>query len=267
MFQAYWGLHHNPFRNSVDANRLFRTAACDEALARLHFLVEGHWRLGVVLGPSGIGKSLLNAVLAAELRRQSTQVVQLSVRGLEPAEMVWQLATNLGLCPREDQSTARIWRTIADRFAENAYQQIDTVLLFDDIDRATPAMQENLLRLVKSDSAQSTRLSIVSTVNSEACSQLTRVLPLVDLRVELAPWSFEDTEEYVKTALERAGCKRPIFAKPAIERIHAISRGIPRRINQLAELAILAGAVGELRQVNAQTVETVELELGAPALV
>ena len=59
MYQQYWGLRESPFRGSLDVAQFFATPNHDEALARLHFLVDGRRRLGLVAGKFGIGKSLL----------------------------------------------------------------------------------------------------------------------------------------------------------------------------------------------------------------
>jgi hypothetical protein len=45
-------------------------------------------------------------------------------------------------------------------------------------------------------------------------------------------------------------------------RIHELSDGIPRRVKQLAELALLAAAGQELRMIDAETVEGAYYELG-----
>ena len=51
------------------------------------------------------------------------------------------------------------------------------------------------------------------------------------------------------------------FADPAISRLHELSRGIPRRITQLADLALVAAAGEQRQQVDAEVVESVFHEL------
>ena len=69
MYASHWGLQESPFRNYTNPQRFYQSPTHEEALARLHFLVEEHRRLGLLLGPGGSGKSFLLEVFAAQLRR------------------------------------------------------------------------------------------------------------------------------------------------------------------------------------------------------
>jgi type II secretory pathway predicted ATPase ExeA len=267
MYQAYWGLRDAVFRNSLDVRRFIRTAAHNEALARMHFLVEGRWRLGMVLGPAGVGKSLLLEVFASELRREAAQVARIDLRGLEPTEALWELAAGLGLDPALEAGSICIWRQIADRLIENRYQRIGTVVLLDNLDHASREVQEQILRLLCSDRSPEGSLSIIAVADRARTATFGRLLPLVDLRIELEPWSLEESEQYITATLAQHKCQRRIFSAQAIARLHELSGGIPRRLNQLAELALVAAFGSELPQVDAQTVETVDSELGSPVAV
>ena len=59
-----------------------------------------------------------------------------------------------------------------------------------------------------------------------------------------------------------AGRSTPIFSPPALARLHDLSAGIPRRVKQLADLALLAGAGQGLVQIEPDTIDAVYQELG-----
>ena len=99
MYQSHWGLREMPFSGCVDPKYFFPSPTHEEALARLHFLVENHRRLGLLFGASGFGKSLLLEVFAEQLRRSGQAVAKLNLVGLDSMEMLWQLAVGLGLNP------------------------------------------------------------------------------------------------------------------------------------------------------------------------
>lgn len=267
MYQAHWGLRDDPFRNRLDTRRFQRSAVYDEALARLHFLIEGNWRFGLILGPAGVGKSLLAAVFCDELRRQVAQVGRLNLRGVDATETPWRLAVALGLSPAASELPATIWRRISDRLVEHRYQRMPTVLVIDDLDRASASVHEQVARLLASDSAPDARLTLIGTGDASNLPRLGRLLQQVDLRIDLAPWTLEETEAYLTAALERSGCRRPVFTRAAIEKVFELAQGNPRRTNQLAEMSILAGAAAELTQIGADTIEGVEYELGIPTSI
>lgn len=266
MYQSYWGLRDAPFRNTLDSRRFVRSEAYEEALARMHFLVEGHWRLALLLGPAGIGKSLLLQQFAGELRQQHVQVGRVDLRGRETDEVLWQIASGLGLNPSESASHAHLWRLLADRLAENRLQQLGTVLLLDNVDRAPREVHEQIVRLLQIDGSADARVSVIASAQSIGISDLATLLPLVELRIELEPWTLEESQQYIAQSLVREGCQRKIFSYEALVRLHEISAGNPRKLNHLAELALIAGAGSELPQIDTHTIEAVEYELGMPAI-
>jgi general secretion pathway protein A len=66
----------------------------------------------------------------------------------------------------------------------------------------------------------------------------------------------------VKQSLAEAGRSTPIFSEGALRRLHELTGGIPRRIKQLADLALLGGAGSNLAQIEAELIEAVYQELG-----
>ena len=65
--------------------------------------------------------------------------------------------------------------------------------------------------------------------------------------------------------LSAAGASRPIFDTQALDALHELSHGIPRRINRLADLALLVGFADELPAVTRAQIEAVSDELSLAA--
>jgi general secretion pathway protein A len=262
MYQAHWGLRESPFRGLLDPKFFYQSPTHEEALARLQFLVHERRRLGLLIGPSGSGKSLLLEVFAAQLRRSARPVAKLSLLGVEPAEMLWSLAADWGLSLDPTQSLATLWRAVTDRLTEYRYQQIDAVVLLDDADQAERQVLRHVTRLAHFDPSPETRLTLVLAGRNEGMSRLgERLLDLAELRIDVEPWEPADTEEFLNTLLAQAGRQSPVFDEPAVARLHELSHGIPRRVSQLADLALLAGAGQQLQQIDAAVVEEVYQEL------
>jgi general secretion pathway protein A len=262
-YRAHWGLTEAPFRGAFDARFFYESPTHEEALARLQFLVEDRQRLGLLLGETGTGKSMLLEVFARNLRRNGSQVANISLAGADLREFLWLIAAELGLNPSGRDDVFRLWRGVLDRLAENRYQQLDTVLLFDDAHEAPREVFEHISRLVQMDRAPTARLTVVLAITAGRAAAIdARLLELTELRIDLDRWDEPDTIGYLNWSLAQAGRKTPAFSDEAMIRLHALSDGVPRRVNQLASLALMAGAARQIPLIDGETVASIHHELG-----
>lgn len=264
----YWGLERWPFRTSTGAEQFYPTAAHNEALARIEYLVDSRRRLGALLGDPGVGKSLLLRVAAQQLARRGCAVVVADTLGASSRELLWQLACGLRTTLREDADVAWLWRQVADRVAENRMQQVGTVVLIDDAGQVGPDLMTQLVRLARLDMTVSARWTIVLAAEPAQATRWSETLKsAVDLRIELNPWSAEDTVGYVQTSLVEAGRLEPVFEDDALRALHEFAGGVPRQVARLADYALLAGAVAKVEMVEAALIEAAYDEIAWPAVV
>lgn len=263
MYQAYWGLAKSPFRGHLDPESFYQGPSQEEALARLHFLVEERRTLGLLLGESGSGKSLLLEVFAKELGIVQRQHALVSLVGTSRGELLWLLAGQLGAESLHGAREYQLCRAIDDHILANRYQQISTVLMFDDADEAPGDVLDEVARLAQFNQAQDAGLTLVLTARAERLHHLgTRLLELAELRVDLDGWDEDDTAAFIKQSLARVGRSTPIFTAAALRRLHELSGGIPRRVKQLADLALVGGAGSNLANIEADLIDAVYQELG-----
>ena len=263
MYQSHWGLRESPFHGATDAGRFSHSPTHEEAIARLQFLVDHRWRLGALVGESGSGKSLTLEVFASAIKRRGGRAAKLSLLGLEVEDLLWGMAAGLGLSPLRSDGPPLLWRKIEDDIVAGRFECLPTVVLLDDAHRATRAVLEQVTRLVHFKPAPAARLTVVVASPAGGLSRLGRtLLELTDLRTSLESWNREELGRYLRDTLTRSGGRGNAFSEPAIDRLQELSGGLPRRVNQLAELALIAGAGRELGQVDPETVESVFHELG-----
>ncbi len=264
MFRKHWGLRESPFRGSLDWRLLFPSPTHEEALARLQFLVDERRSLGLLFGLTGCGKSLVLEVFSRQLRRSSAQVANVSLLGTDLHEFLWLAAADLGINPDRRDDVFRLWRSVLDRLVENRYQQLSTILLLDDAEDASPQVLEHVARLAQWERAggAAPRLTIVLAADANAAAKLSpQLLELAELRIDVEPWEPADTVQYVATALEHAGRSTPVFTDEALHLLHDLCDGVPRRVNQLASLALAAGAGRKLAEIDAETIDGIYHEL------
>jgi general secretion pathway protein A len=262
---AHWGLERWPFCHAPDAARFYPTPAGNEALARIEHLVESRRRLGVLLGESGAGKTLLLHAATGRLVRQSAAVATIDAEGLSAREMLWQIAARLATAPAGDADAPRLWRLVADRVLENRLQQVATVLLVDNAGQAGPDVITQLMRLARLEPTPSARWTMVLASEPTQAARWPHALrDLVDLRIDLHRWEPEDTVGYVQTALVESGRVDPLFDEAALALLHERTEGVPRRVARLANYALMAGAAAGLSLIDCATLDGANQELAWP---
>lgn len=261
MYHAYWGLSLPPFSAAAGQALVEQSSLHAEALARLAFLVENQSRLGLLVGPSGCGKSLVLAQFARQQRTCGAATAHVGAAGLTPGELLFEICGQWGANPDDTASPGKLWRLAADRLTELHLEQVPAVLVLDDGETSpgeTLAIVQRLLSVPES------ALTVVVAARDTAVSRLPDWLQdQAELRIELALWSEEETRDYLKASLSRAGRQQPAFADRAVQRLFQLSAGVPRRVNQLAQLALVAGAGQNLAQIDEHTVLAVHEELAA----
>jgi type II secretory pathway predicted ATPase ExeA len=262
---VHWGLGRSPFRGTPAVDQLYPTTGLTEALARIEYLVDGRRRVGVLMGESGVGKSLALKAAARQLARQGRAVVLVDVTAMSARELTWLVACGLGAAPRDDADLAKLWRLVSDRLAENRMQQTHTVLLVDEAGQAGPDVVSQLVRLARLDPSAGARWSIVLAAEQGQATRWNVALrDLVDLRIDLLAWSAEDTIGYVQMSLLEAGRMEPLFEDDALAVLHQLTQGVPREVVRLADFALLAAAVAGRTTIDAVTVEAAHEEISWP---
>jgi general secretion pathway protein A len=249
-------------QKSLDPNQYHPSPTHEEAIARAHFLVENRRRAGLLVGESGSGKSTVLRILSKQLRRRGCQTAVVNLVGLEVDEMLWQIAVQIGLNPADKLPRYVMWRMISDRFCENRHQRIATVIMLDDVDLASDETIRQVLRLVHVDSSPGSCVTVIFTSCLAEMHRLDeRLLSLSELRIELEPWDQKDIAEYLSHCLKRIGWTGLAFDSAAITRLYQLSGGLPRRVHQLTELALLSQADQGIDLINEDTVELAHEEL------
>jgi general secretion pathway protein A len=83
----------------------------------------------------------------------------------------------------------------------------------------------------------------------------------VNVRFHLEPLTGDETQSYIRHRLEVAGSKKEIFEQKSLDKLYAISKGIPRVINNIAQNALFVGATESLESIPPDIIESVAADL------
>ncbi len=227
-----------PFGNDVDPRRFIEIAVHAEALARLFYLVEQGHPFGLLLGPSGTGKSIVLRVLADRLARSTSRPVFVDACGLAADELTWELSAALRLAPLPAEQPQRLFRAIADSLRGDRSAHPAYVLIFDHVDagdRQCTALLQRLLHLAPTN----TTVIAACANGARACGPFSWLIERSDLRIETRAFDRHDVESFVRSVLEQRGDAAACFTEDAFESLFQHTRGVPREINRLCNLAVL----------------------------
>jgi type II secretory pathway predicted ATPase ExeA len=254
-----------PFSGAVHPATFHTTAAHDEALARLEWLVGQRQRCGLVVAEAGMGKSHLAVAAARRLGGLGAEVAVISLAGLPDGEWLELLLDRLPLDAASRAEPLRPWLKLENRLRENTLLGRATVLACDDIDRGPADARAGLARLV---AAAEPRFGTTVVVATAAPAGLARVPDAIRqrtaVRIDLPPWSDADVADYLAAGLARAGRSPELFSAAAAATIRRFAAGVPAVIRRLAHLSLAAADAEGLALVEAATIEEIWRELSPP---
>ena len=253
-YLSHWKLNRSPFVLSGVQRGVFAGGTIEEAMARLEFLADQRKKLGVILGPSGVGKSTLleyfSARRNAHVPREQVVLVDMSCANEE--NIAFRVSAALGLTYQGNSNTC--WTEVQDYLFSRTSIGHRTILLLDNF----VELQDQVVSAVSRLWCSKAHWSTVISVDDEAIVNLPRwLLEQCDLKIELPPWDLGQTADYFEFAILREGGREDLFDAQSITRIQELSDGIPRRIVQIAGLALVAGAVRKCQRITADLVEQV----------
>jgi type II secretory pathway predicted ATPase ExeA len=266
MYQSYWQLDSRPFEHLVDELFYFAAESQRGALLKLRYVLENRRGAAVLAGESGLGKTLLVQKLFRELDESFAPRVHLVFPQMPTDQLLTYLADQLTgqlspLTANIDQSVRRIERFLTTNAAAGKHP----IIAIDEAHLLAPAQSLEAIRLLMNIESDGRPAATFLFVGQTGLVLSVRRLPALDERIAvtcvLSRMSRAETDAYVEHRLCAAGAKRAIFEPSAVEAIHQLTHGIPRRINRLCDLALLVGYGEELRTIAGQHIESIHQEL------
>jgi general secretion pathway protein A len=141
------------------------------------------------------------------------------------------------------------------------------VLIIDEAQMLSVDVLEQLRLLTNLETNERKLLQIVLIGQPELRTMLERpdleqLAQRVIARFHLKALSSKETEHYIRHRLSVAGMTRAIpFDRQAIQRIHEIARGVPRRINLLCDRAMLGAYAHGVQHIDSAVIEKAAREV------
>lgn len=255
MYNKFFGLRRAPFSIAPDPRYLFMSERHREALAHLLYGVGGGGGFVLLTGEIGAGKTTVCRCFLEQVPRKCN-VAYLFNPKQTTEELLGSICDEFRVPPDRPGPGAPTVKDHVDALNKfllrtHAVGQ-NNVLIIDEAQSLSADVLEQLRLLTNLETAERKLLQIILIGQPElrdilARPELEQLAQRVIARYHLEALTGRETAQYIHHRLTVAGLTRAVpFDAAAIQRVHDLARGVPRRINLLCDRALLgAYATGQ----------------------
>ncbi len=276
MYLAHWNLREEPFQNVTDSRFAYLSDQHQEGLARLIYLAKGRKLGGALIGPYGVGKSMVLELLAQNVSTiPNTRFVRFDVPpggavGLA-RQVFWSMETGQAFV-----DVASVLETVRGLIANPKSGFQHTVLAIDEAQLIRESESLDFLHLLtnfrltgRPDHPDSPAFTLILAGHEQLGQLISRETALrqrLSMIWHLEPLNERQTIEYVESRMRAAGGDIWVFEEDALAEVAVASGGIPRVINNMCDVALMMGfamkATKISRPIVLQAIEEVRQPMG-----
>lgn len=244
MYLEHFGLKEAPYRITPHTDFFFAGANRGATLEALMYAITNDEGIVKVTGEVGSGKTMLCRVLMERLPA-NVETIYLSNPSLARDEIMLAILDDLK-APSPAERSSLILRALQDRLVALYAEGRRVVVLIDEAHAMPVETLEEIRLLSNLESKRHKLLQIVLFGQQEldevlGTSQMRQLKERIVHSFRLEPLVRSDIGTYLMFRMRQAGYKGPdLFSEGAIRLITEVSEGLTRRINILADKALLA---------------------------
>lgn len=259
MYLDHFGLSEPPFRITPHTDFFFAGGNRGATLDALIYAVTHDEGIVKISGEVGSGKTMLCRVLIERLPPH-VAIVYLANPSLSRADILYAIADELNLALPEQARPSVVLRALQDHLIRLYGEGRRVVVLIDEAHAMPVETLEEIRLLSNLESGHSKLLQLVLFGQPE----LNDVLARADMRqlkerithnFLLEPLVRDDVAAYLEFRMRTAGYRGPnVFSPSATRLISEASLGLTRRINMLADKALLSAFSENVHQISTKQV-------------
>jgi general secretion pathway protein A len=266
MYESYYGFREAPFQITPDPRFLYLTRSHRDALAYLNYGIQERKGILVVTGEVGVGKTLIVRTLLSSLPEDVATAVVMNAR-LSFKQLLYLALLDFGV-EVQGRTKVDLLLKLQGFLLDLSDRDTTALLVIDEAQTLSPETLEEFRLLSNLETTTKKLLQVLlvgqpelkATLSQHSLRQLRQRIPgICDLSC-LPP---ESVGEYVEHRLNVSSEGRcaGLFTRGAIYEIARYSEGIPRRINQACDRALLVGYARGAERIGEEHVRAAVREL------
>lgn len=259
MYLEYWGFDEFPFENVPNPDFFYLSRSHEEALTRLIYAAEMRKGGAMLSGEIGCGKTTLSKVYVKELSENKYDIGLIINPKLESAEFLQEVIYQFGIS-NIPKTKVECLRALNDKMIDNMKVNKETLLIVDEAQLLNDSTFEEIRLLLNFQLNDRFLLTIILLGQPELREKVKNIEQLdqrIAIKYHIRPFDIEETLEYIKFRLQKAGIKKNVFSQAAVEKIYEHTKGVPRKINNLCDLSLLIGFSTQEKVVDPNIVENI----------
>jgi type II secretory pathway predicted ATPase ExeA len=260
MYEAFFGLSSRPFASVARTDQYFPGQAIEAARQTLARSIERAEGVGMVVGPSGTGKTLLCQLLAEQFR-ESFEVALLAGGRLPSRKALLQAILYEMGRPYRGMDEGELRLALVDYLTLDESSKGGMVLLVDEAHTLPLRLLEEIRMVANLVSRGEPRARVVlagGAILEErfASPKLESFNQRITARCYLESLGRSETEQYVQGQIQAAGgAGHEVFPPQTCQAVYHATDGIPRLVNQVCDHALLLAYTDGQRVVEPSRIE------------
>jgi type II secretory pathway predicted ATPase ExeA len=261
MYLEHFGLDRPPFKITPDTSMFYEGSKRGAALEALIYAIKSGEGIIKVVGEVGSGKTMLCRMLEVRLAN-IVDVVYIANPNLSPDNILHVIAHELHLNVKNNDSKLDVMQKLQDYLLRKHADNRQVVVFVEEAQSMPVETLEEIRLLSNLETDQHKLLQMVLFGQPElddklAQPQIRQLKERITHSFYLDPFPPEDTLDYLNFRLRAVGYRGPsIFNQRTANAVEKYSCGLSRRINIIADKALMATFSDGSHEVNASHVAT-----------
>lgn len=254
MYYAHFGLKQPPFKITPNTEFFFSGGNRGAILDALIYAVTSGEGIIKVVGEVGSGKTMLCRMLQT-LLPEKVESVYLANPSVAPEDILHAIAFELQLKLPKNADRLQVMQALQSYLVERHASRRQVVIFVEEAQGMPLATLEEIRLLSNLETKHDKLLQIVLFGQPELDvnlneTQIRQLRERITHSFNLGPLQESEIDEYIIFRLRAAGYYGPhLFSKPAIRLLSKTAQGLVRRVNILADKAMLSAFSDNVYQV------------------